>query len=161
MLDNSCTYESLFASSKGIENMEFKKDDENYIYEIISKNIKKYRKLKGWTQEKLAEEINYSVSFIRGIESAYHQTFSLGAIWRISRVLEVDFCKLCEDDTKIVEKQKYINYSCSKCGTHNKMPIQVIRHFQNIYELAGNKNLPIFSCTNCDGELKPTDPMEF
>lgn len=71
--------------------MEFKKDDENYIYEIISKNVKKYRKLKGWTQEKLAEEINYSLSFIRGIESAYHQTFSLGAIWRISRVLEVDF----------------------------------------------------------------------
>lgn len=31
--------------------MEFKKNDENYIYEIISKNIKKYRKLKGWTQE--------------------------------------------------------------------------------------------------------------
>ena len=40
--------------------MEFKKDDENYIYEIISKNIKKYRRQKGWTQEKLAEEINYS-----------------------------------------------------------------------------------------------------
>lgn len=79
--------------------MEFKKDDENYIYEIISKNVKKYRKLKGWTQEKLAEEINYSLSFIRGIESAYHQTFSLGAIWRISRVLEVDFYKLCEDNT--------------------------------------------------------------
>ena len=53
--------------------MEFKKDDENYIYEVISKNVKKYRKLKGWTQEKLAEEINYSLSFISGIESTYHQ----------------------------------------------------------------------------------------
>lgn len=141
--------------------MEFKKDDENYIYEIISKNIKKYRKLKGWTQEKLAEEINYSVSFIRGIESAYHQTFSLGAIWRISRVLNLDFNKLCEDETKLPEKQKYINYSCPKCGINNKMPVQVIRHFQNIYEIAGNKNLPTFPCTNCDGELKPSDPMEF
>lgn len=57
--------------------MEFKKDDENYIYQIIGKNIKKYRKLRGWTQEKLAEEIDYSLSFISGIESTYHQTFSL------------------------------------------------------------------------------------
>lgn len=42
--------------------MEFKKEDENYVYELIGKNVKKYRKLKGWTQEKLAEEINYSLS---------------------------------------------------------------------------------------------------
>lgn len=27
--------------------MEFKKDDENYIYQVIKKNIKKYRKLRG------------------------------------------------------------------------------------------------------------------
>lgn len=140
--------------------MEFKKDDENYIYQLIGKNIKKYRKLKGWTQEKLAEEINYSLSFISGIESAYHQTFSLGALWRISRVLEVDFCKLCEDE-KIDKKIKYINYKCDSCGLETKMPIQVVRHFKDIYVLAGNKNLPSFDCTNCDGQLKPTNPMDF
>ena len=141
--------------------MEFKKDDENYIYEIISKNVKKYRKLKGWTQEKLAEEINYSLSFIRGIESAYHQTFSLGAIWRISRVLEVDFYKLCEDNTNGLDNKKYMNYAYTKCGINSKIPSQIVKHFQNIYEIAGNKNLPTFPCTNCDGELKPTNPMEF
>lgn len=123
--------------------MEFKKDDENYIYQIIGKNIKKYRKLRGWTQEKLAEEIDYSLSFISGIESAYHQTFSLGALWRISRVLGVDFYKLCEDEN-IDTNIKYIKYKCDSCGIETKMPIQVVKHFKNIYEIAGNKNLPAF-----------------
>ena len=140
--------------------MEFKKDDENYVYELIGKNVKKYRKLKGWTQEKLAEEINYSLSFISGIESAYHQTFSLGAIWRISRVLGVDFHKLCEDTSEIYNK-KYINYKCNNCNTETKIPIDVAKHFKNIYEIAGNKNLPQFECTNCEGKFIPIDPMDF
>ncbi len=139
--------------------MEFKKEDENYIYQIIGKNVKKYRKLKGWTQEKLAEEINYSLSFISSIESAYHQTFSLGALWRISRVLEVDFCKLCEDNN-ITMKNKYIMYKCNTCGIETKMPMQVVKHFQNIYELAGSKNIPTFDCTNCEGKLEPINPMD-
>lgn len=140
--------------------MEFKKDDENYIYQIIEKNIKKYRKLRGWTQEKLAEEIDYSLSFISGIESAYHQTFSLGALWRISRVLGVDFYKLCEDEN-IDTNIKYIKYKCDSCGIETKTPIQVVKHFKNIYEIAGNKNLPAFDCTICDGQLKPENPMDF
>lgn len=140
--------------------MEFKKEDENYIYQIIGKNIKKYRKLKGWTQEQLAEEIDYSLSFISGIESTYHQTFSLGALWRISMVLGVDFYKLCEDEN-VKTNVKYINYKCEACGIETKMPIKVVEHFKNIYEIAGNKNLPTFDCTNCDGQLKPTNPMEF
>lgn len=41
------------------------------------------------------------------------------------------------------------------------MPIQVVKHFKNIYEIAGNKNLPAFDCTNCDGQLKPENPMDF
>lgn len=141
--------------------MEFKKDDENYIYEVIGKNIKKYRKLKGWTQEKLAREINYSLSFISGIESAYHQTFSLGAIWRISRVLGIDFYKLCEDDVARTKKT-FINYRCDKCGEETKMPIQVVWHFKQIYELSGNQEFPHFDCTTegCNGHLLPTNPMD-
>ncbi len=137
----------------------FSKEDENYIYGIIGKNVKKYRKLKGWTQEKLAEEIDYSLSFISALESAYHQTFSLGALWRIAKVLNVDFYKLCldiEEEPKI----KYIEYKCNKCGIENKMPIKVVEHFKNIYELADNKNLPYFECTNCDGILTPKNPMD-
>lgn len=141
--------------------MKFSKEDENYIYQIIGKNIKKYRKLRGWTQEQLAEKIDYSLSFISGIESAYHQTFSLGALWRISRVLGVDFYKLCEDENEYNTNTKYINYKCDLCGTETKMPIKVVKHFKNIYELTGNQNLPTFDCTNCDGKLKPTNPMDF
>ena len=142
--------------------MEFKKDDENYIYEVISKNVKKYRKLKGWTQEKLAEEINYSLSFISGIESTYHQTFSLGAIWRISRALGVDFAKLCEDDS-LSNKAKYINYKCNKCGEEAKLPIEMVKLFKDINEITDNKNLPSFACTkdDCDGKITPTNPMDF
>lgn len=142
--------------------MEFKKDDENYIYEVISKNVKKYRKLKGWTQEKLAEEINYSLSFISGIESSYHQTFSLGAIWRISRALGVDFAKLCEDDS-LSNKAKYINYKCNKCGEETKLPIEMVKLFKDINDITGNKNLPSFDCTkdDCDGIITPTNPMDF
>ena len=139
--------------------MEFKKEDENYIYQVIGKNIKKYRKLRGRTQEKLAEEIDYSLSFISGIESAYHQTFSIGALWRISQVLGVDFYKLCEDDEKNYNV-KYIKYKCNSCGIETKMPIQVVKHFKNIYEIAGNNNLPTFDCTNCNGQLKPENPMD-
>lgn len=140
--------------------MEFKKDDENYVYELIGKNVKKYRKLKGWTQEKLAQEINYSLSFISGMESAYHQTFSLGAIWRISRVLGIEFYKLCEEDSD-VQNKKFINYKCNKCNTETKIPIQIAKHFKYIYEIAGNNNLPQFNCTNCDGHIIPTEPMDF
>ncbi|MBQ3511578.1 MAG: helix-turn-helix transcriptional regulator [Bacilli bacterium] len=140
--------------------MEFKKEDENYVYELIGRNVKKYRKLKGWTQEKLAEEINYSLSFISGIESAYHQTFSLGAIWRISIVLGVEFYKLCEDDT-ITTNKKYINYKCNKCNTETKIPIRIAKHFKYLYEMAGNQHLPQFECTSCDGQFIPTEPMDF
>lgn len=141
--------------------MKFSKDDENYIYEIIGKNIKKYRKLKGWAQEKLAEEIDYSLSFISAIELSYHQTFSLGAIWRISRVLSVDFYKLCEENSENYQNSKYIEYKCDRCGIETMMPIQVVGHFKNIYEIAGNKNLPSFNCTNCDWQLRPNNPMDF
>jgi transcriptional regulator with XRE-family HTH domain len=140
----------------------FNKEDENYIYEVIGKNIKKYRRLKGWTQEKLAEEIDYSLSFISAIESDYHQTFSIGAIWRISRVLDVDFTKLCEDDS-LNNKSKSICYKCDKCGEESMLPTQMVKIFKDLYEVNGSKNLPTFDCTkeDCNGKIHPTNPMDF
>ncbi len=141
--------------------MEFKKDDENYIYGVISKNIKKYRKLKGWTQEQLADNINYSLSFIRGIESNYPQTFSLGAIWRISRVFGIDFYKLCIEDEDVSEPSA-VDFRCNKCGAETKMPFKVVKHFKDIYVMTGNKELPHFDCINddCGGQLYPVNPMD-
>ncbi len=136
--------------------MQFKKEDENYIYELISKNIKKYRKLKGWTQEKLANEINYSLSFIRGIESNYHQTFSLGAIWRIAIVLGIDFSKLCEDDINTCEP-KYIKYKCNNCDYTTEIPTDVIKLLKDANKICThieNSNIT-FNCSKCDGSILP------
>ena len=78
----------------------FDKNNENYIYELVSKNIKKQRKLKGLTQEQLAEKMAYSTQFISNIESKNHQTFSLGTLWRIALVLDIDIKVLFNEDEK-------------------------------------------------------------
>lgn len=71
------------------------KNDENYIYFLVAKNLKKQRKLKGLTQSKFAELCNYSVGFIMNIESEkYYQTFSLGTLWKFAEILEIDICEL-------------------------------------------------------------------
>ncbi len=77
----------------------FDKKDENYIYELVSRNIQKQRKLKHITQEELAMKSNYSVQFISNIESKKnHQTFSLGTLWRIALVLNIDIKVLFDED---------------------------------------------------------------
>ena len=77
----------------------FKRDDENYVYELVSKNIKQQRQLKGLTQEQLASKMNYSTQFISNIESKNHQTFSLGTLWRIALVLDIDIADLFKEDS--------------------------------------------------------------
>lgn len=78
----------------------FDRNDENYIYELVSKNIKKQRQSKGLTQEQLANKMNYSTQFISNIESKNHQTFSLGTLWRIALVIDIDIALLFKEDTK-------------------------------------------------------------
>ena len=85
----------------------FQRDDENYVYEIVSKNIKKQRLLKGLTQEQLANKMSYSTQFISNIESKNHQTFSLGTLWRLALVLDIDIAELfMEDETIISDESK-------------------------------------------------------
>ena len=73
------------------------KKDENYVYYLVAKNLKKYRKLKGLTQKQFAELCNYSDGFIMNIESEkYYQTFSLGTLWKFSEVLDIDIKNLFE-----------------------------------------------------------------
>ena len=85
----------------------FQRDDENYVYEIVSKNIKKQRLLKGLTQEQLANKMSYSTQFISNIETKNHQTFSLGTLWRLALVLDIDIAELFkEDETKISDESK-------------------------------------------------------
>lgn len=65
--------------------------DENYVYYLVAKNLKIQRKLKGLTQSQFAQLCNYSDGFIMNIESEkYHQTFSLGTLWKFAEVLNID-----------------------------------------------------------------------
>ena len=84
----------------------FNRNDENYVYQLVSKNIKKQRKLKGLTQEQLAQKMSYSTQFISNIESKNHQTFSLGTLWRLALVLDIDIAELFKEDNKKIKSDK-------------------------------------------------------
>ncbi|MBP3461891.1 MAG: helix-turn-helix transcriptional regulator [Bacilli bacterium] len=70
------------------------------IYTIIGKNIKKYRKKKGWTQRQLAESLLLSDSFIAKLESITHQTISIDTLEQIANKLEVPITKFFENNEK-------------------------------------------------------------
>ena len=65
------------------------KNDLNYVYYWVGKNIRKYRKEKGWSQSKLASECNYTDTFISNLENNAFQTLSLNSLYHISRVLGI------------------------------------------------------------------------
>ena len=60
------------------------------IYNVIGKNIRKYRMLKGMTQRELAEKMLLSESFIGKLESITFQTLSIDTLEQFARALEVD-----------------------------------------------------------------------
>lgn len=67
------------------------KHDDNYYYDIVRKNIKYYRKEKGYTQQKLSEEAQMSMDYLAEIESEKRRkSFSIAILGRIAEVLEVD-----------------------------------------------------------------------
>lgn len=70
---------------------------DNYYYDIIRVNIRKYRKLKGFTQAKLAEATDLSLDYICEIESMKKQkSFSIATLGRISEALDVEITKFFE-----------------------------------------------------------------
>lgn len=60
------------------------------IYNIIGKNIKKYRLERNMTQRELAEKLLLSDSFIAKLESVTHQTISIDTLEQISYILNKD-----------------------------------------------------------------------
>lgn len=60
------------------------------IYEIVSINIKKYRKLKGMTTKELALKTGYSHAYIRRIEGKCKKTFTILTIAVIANALDID-----------------------------------------------------------------------
>lgn len=68
------------------------------IYDIIRRNIKRYRKLKGMTSAQLAESVGLSHEFIRQIESdKVRNSFSVETFYKISKALDVSMDTLAED----------------------------------------------------------------
>ena len=62
-----------------------------YYYDVVRKKIKKFRKEKGYTQQKLADEVDMSIDYLAEIESDKRKkTFSLAILGRIADVLEID-----------------------------------------------------------------------
>lgn len=140
--------------------MRFRRNDENYVYSFVGKNIKRYRKLKGITQDELAELVNYSPSFIANIESSTHQTFSLGALWRIATALGVGLHEICYDYESLgsVNNMNSMEYVCQKCNNTINMPMEVIEVYDFIYTVGKSKELyPIFTCPECNGSLIPVN----
>ena len=76
-----------------------KQKDENYVYVLVAKNLKKIRKQKGMSITKFSQLTNYSEGFIRNIESPnYFKTFSLGTLWRFADVLGVSIKEFFDDE---------------------------------------------------------------
>ncbi len=66
--------------------------NEDNLYYVVSQNIRKQRKLKGWTQVKLAMESNISVDYLKKIEtkSGCDKQFSLDTVGKIAKALGID-----------------------------------------------------------------------
>lgn len=68
------------------------------IYDTVRYNIRKYRNLKGMTQQELADASTLSHGYIREIESfKMGSTFSLDAVEKIADGLGIDFKLLFEE----------------------------------------------------------------
>ena len=73
--------------------------DDYYYYEIVRKNIKKYRKLANLTQQALADKADITMHYVSQIESQKtHKYFTLVVIGRIADALNIDIGKLFDDN---------------------------------------------------------------
>ena len=80
----------------------------NYdVYDIISKNIRRYRQEANMTQEELAMKANYCHQFIRRIEAPnVKKTFSLDTVYRISKALNKDFSDMFIEYADNIDEKK-------------------------------------------------------
>ena len=77
--------------------MNYNLHDDYYYYDIVRKNIRKYRKLANLTQQELASAIDVSMHYISQIESANpNKYFTLLVIGRIADALNIDIKLLFE-----------------------------------------------------------------
>ena len=66
----------------------------------LGKNILKYRKLKGMTQEKLAEFSDLSVTFLSKLERSENQNISIKSLAKIAQTLDVEITDLLATNSR-------------------------------------------------------------
>ncbi len=67
------------------------------VYKKLALNIKKYRKLRGLTQENLADDIDIGINHMGKIEVAYSKP-SFGTIIDIANALDISLKELFDFD---------------------------------------------------------------
>lgn len=75
------------------------KHDEEYFFNLLRKNMKKYRAIRNITQEELAEMSGISRAYITDIENeSRFKHPSLGYIGRIADALDISISELLKED---------------------------------------------------------------
>lgn len=78
-----------------------KMHEDYYYYDIVRKNIKKYRTREGITHQELADRIDVSMHYISQIESGTkNKYFTLIVIGRIADTLNIDIRQLFDETEK-------------------------------------------------------------
>ena len=73
--------------------------NDNYYYNLIRKNIKKYRIKANLTQQELADKAGITMNYLSKIESErMNRGFSIVIIGRIADALEIDIRKLFDEE---------------------------------------------------------------
>lgn len=68
------------------------------VIEVVARNVRKYRKMAGITQEQLATDIGISNDFLRRFETTFgKEGMSLNTLYKISIVLNVPMDKFFEE----------------------------------------------------------------
>ena len=84
-----------------VKNDPKKEKDKKLLKSKISYNIKKYRKIRNYTQEELSEIVDISHDFMRRIESSYGKNvLSIFTLYKIALALNVSIDKLVELELK-------------------------------------------------------------
>ena len=74
-------------------------EDIKYVYDLVSKRIKLFRKYRKITQEELAEKTLFSRGLIGNIESPRtEQTFSLAVLYSFAKALDIPLELFVKED---------------------------------------------------------------
>ncbi len=75
--------------------------DKSTLSQLVRKNIKRYRKLRGMTAEQLADKTGYTYQYVRDLECyKIDKTPTLEALGKFANALEIDIKQLFDDVTE-------------------------------------------------------------